>query len=347
MAKEKTRVDIVTKLRGRSAMQWVLGGGCCLVTMFLALLLFAVVMSLIFSSNNDLLPDQHIPIFDTRKPYGETLIPFTLKGGMIVIQARFGKQAIDGVFDTGCRELRWQNIDLPSQSLHRTTTDYDRDSNTVPAEWQQVSSLKLGDYEIKDICALKLDTKQQMLTQAGEEPIQVVLGNRVFAHTVVTIDYQKQVIIVRRPDYDFTRHQDQTHGVMLEFTPCQTANSAPLYIVVASQVASIPVHGMIDTAHNGANLIIDQDLRNRLTDLPYNTIYGNGNEWWWTCHVTELTQPIPWAVGEVCGCSPAMVLKGYSKLVGFDANSGYEVLKNSRITIDYDRHKILLEPYQN
>jgi hypothetical protein len=339
--------DTATNLRGRPAMRWVLGGGCCLLTMLLGLFLFAFVMTLIYSSNNDLPPDLHIPVFDTRRPYGETLVPFTLKSGLIVIQASFGKQKIDCVFDTGSRELTWQNIDLPSQPLHRTTTDYDRYSNVVPAEWQKVSSLKLGDYETKDICALKLYTKQQALIQAGEEPIQVVLGNRVFAHTIVTIDYKKQVLIVRRPDYDLSHYADQTHGTLLDFTSCQTARDAPLYIVVGALVAGISVQGMIDTGHHSSSFAIDQGLRNRLTSLPYNEPYGNGNERWWTCPVTELTQPIRWSLGNISGCSPAKVLNGYSKLVGFDANFGYEVLKNSRITIDYDRHKILLEPYQN
>ncbi len=57
--------------------------------------------------------------------------------------------------------------------------------------------------------------------------------------------------------------------------------------------------------------------------------------------VTEVTRPVQWALNNIKGECSGWVM---SMRPEWQALAGYEVLKDYRITIDYTRRKLLLEP---
>ena len=181
---------------------------------------------------------------------------------------------------------------------------------------------------------------------------QCLLGNSIFSSIVVTIDYRLRSITFRNASYN---PADQNHLPVTYSFPFYWASdtvSAKHFglIVVLGTISGQPATLALDTGWSSDVMSIRQSAYHRLfpsststrRDRSLLTAFGQAKG----VYVPDL----------VCGLrsddphhpdlkfhQPALVTADQND--GVDAIWGYAVLKDYRVTIDYPRQRVFLEPY--
>ena len=65
-----------------------------------------------------------------------------------------------------------------------------------------LSSVKIGDYELKNINTVALDVPEAKAEEQGSMDRIPTLGMDAFRNVVLTIDYQSHELLLRNRDYD-------------------------------------------------------------------------------------------------------------------------------------------------
>ena len=291
-------------------------------------------------SQNDRLNDlaaHSRTVLTSRKKDGEVRIPFTLRDGGIHLKMVWAGRPVEALLDTGSAFVDWP------QSLHLTSTstaipqDDDMAAGVVAhGEWMVLSSIKAGGCEWRNMLTVasgEMKRSGPSKTVTSPEPL---LGAPAFRGTVLTIDYQKKEIIIRGASYDITRLPHHSHDLLL--TPEWVDGWLP---VLKGRLADHPARFALDSGCGG--VVITTRFANRLPLSSFGsdtTAKINGVQ----VHIRGLkyisgaVAGIPFREDEV----PVVDLPVWTHS---DALAGTAFLERFRVTIDYTRHKVLLEPY--
>ena len=275
------------------------------------------------------------------RTYGEVEVPFTLHKGQIFVQADFAGVPLTCLVDTGVRDIVMQNADVPHLYSNGIVNYFGSNGGSYRAEWVTLSHIRLGDYELSQPTAVSWPLSAPAFGYTLEGfPIFATLGNRAFKDIVLTIDYGQRKLILHRPDYDITRQPHDLGSCLLDYTPGgNNVAWAPEYLSVGSRIEGHPINLVLDTGHCGASILLAPEFR-ELLEVPQGTM----PQWNYNISgksVTEVTRPVRWSLNNIKGECPGWIMAMRPE---WQALAGYEVLRNYRLTIDYTRRKLLLEP---
>lgn len=276
---------------------------------------------------------------DSQQKYKEVRVPFTQERGFIYVQALWAGKPVKCVLDTGASYISWpQPLGLAAAPIgKRVQTLGIGGGYRVLGEWVLAPSIQLGDFKLRNILTISKSIVEkangQKISVAQAEGIQeIILGNYVFQNVVLTLDYQKQEVILRDSDYDITRIP-RLHSYLLDLF---WIDGKP---VMQGQLADHPARFMIDTGNDGIAI-------NSAFAQKYLSTYPRTNSTAEIAYGVINTEEIPSVNGNIGGIKFST---GTLTIVPLDSKTdvliGTPFLKNFRVTIDYSRSKILLEPY--
>lgn len=271
-------------------------------------------------------------------PYHKVVIPFRLLQNQIIASVRLNKQAASCLIDTGSRDIEWAELKLTGiESPH--TYSMIQGGQVKTAKGIYLKSVELGALTLNNAYSIRMHTRQP-------QSVFVAIGNYAFQKLVLTIDYQRQSLILRDASYDITRLSLASRDALVDiaYEPGFAAYSAfgPARIFVKMQIEGQPALMFVDTGHYGG-ILLSPEFRRRLAHLPADQrlpppFMGIGN----TVIIAQTARPLHWKLSNLSGQTSGGVVDR-RMIPEADALMGNEVLKDYRVTIDYTRKKMLLE----
>lgn len=209
-----------------------------------------------------------LPYHEVRVPFREVRVPFrTNAGGDIIIKALPGGKPVSCIVDTGAENTVWaKSLSVKSRRTKKTELLEDAVGNRIPGRRVHVASLKLGDYEVRNLSGTEINDQ----TAAGRKGLprsrsEVLLGNEAFDRVVLTIDYEKKGLLLREPDYDLTKQKRDSQALRQKFEWSQGTEGFP---VIPCRIGTQVVRFGIDTAWAGKEIgITRRTLALRLPSL--------------------------------------------------------------------------------
>ena len=274
----------------------------------------------------------------SNRPYHEVRVSFRGRNGWIDLTASSSGKAIDCILDTGDAFATWpQALSLASTDAHFHYTQFTPYSYTRPrsASWRMLTDLKLGDYEMQDCASLAYDADTGDARQSRDA---LIIGYPALARIVLTIDYRKQELLFRDKTYDLT-HLPAGPGIYLLNMAANPEDVHRRYRqpIVQGTIAGQRVNLILDTGLSWGGVVLANP---KLISAIQQSVHGRMLRSWTT---GRGTLPVtPWSIGNLAGQAPINLMPNFVSHHA-DGVVGYEVLRNYRITIDYERQKILLE----
>ena len=244
------------------------------------------------------------------------------------------------IVDTGCSGILWSSwLHLTGQRTGVQASIGDAAGNTATVQEAMLDSVQIGGLELRHIpsCAVTVGH-----SEGGNYPI---LGNSMFAHTVLTIDYVRQELIIRPSVENSTPTGVRDLRHIMNFQWISPDGLGGLGVpCVRGSVMSLPANITIDTGwvDNSVGLTsgfykqlrphLEADhIRSHKVITYFLLGMGNG----------VAIPYVSWSLGGIIGTNPAVVV---DTLHGKDqATVGLEFLKSYRTTIDYPQQKLWFE----
>lgn len=278
------------------------------------------------------------------------IIPFQLKNNLISVYAEFAHRKKECIIDTGSAAILWpQDAGLPARKTLSWGYAKDALGNQVKLTEYTVGSVKIGNYELLGVPTLAVSGDSSSSRSYPDLRRVCDLGNSAFSETIMTIDYKKRILILQSSSYDPIQHCSKRCFVF----PFQWKSRVPGasnfgYLVIAAKTLGHPLSIVVDTGDSSpATTLTDSYAKAHLSEKKLNrnwsqkTAFGETKADW----LPSLKIFVPNARSKPPGLvisQPAVILPDQHD--GADAIIGYAVLKDYRVTIDYPRQKILLEP---
>jgi predicted aspartyl protease len=275
---------------------------------------------------------------------GAVYIPFKLKNNCIYTKAVVGDRTVDCMVDTGADWILWpSSLGLKGRRTgEQTVINAINDMHGI-ANIVIIPSIRLGDYEILNARTFSSVLPNMRSTSHSSPSKQMDfpwsftgVGNEVFRDRVLTIDYEKQMIVLREKTYDITKKRLRPTDRLLNFTWAKTAGDQIGRPVVEGKMEGRSIHIMLDTCVGGVAIS---------TDL-YRSIGGN-RKLVKTQFSTHLGPTKGNNVNKMIGSIAGIMFGGEFGVCDFnvplEAAVGGAFLKHFRVTFDYARNKVLLE----
>jgi hypothetical protein len=288
--------------------------------------------------------DKQVIVLDSQAPYSAVHIPFTLQDGHIYVHALFDGKPRQCMVDTGTNGIMAiKGTGIQGRATGHIVKSLNLDGPDTFGQEIMLHNLQLGSYELQNVSISLMPTPVNP-DNALSDGVPL-LGDDAFSQIVLTIDYARRELILRQPQYDFTAQRNAPNSVVLDFNgnkygrdfPCVagTLRGKPStfvldtgfandYIAVAPQAGAgaVSVHGL-------------KPLGRKWVRTSYALLYLN------QVNCTLFTSPYGRKSCLAFQC-PAVVFPNIQGRYG--ASVGIEILKRFRITIDYPRRRMLLEP---
>ena len=270
--------------------------------------------------------------------YHEVDLPFLRDTGHIEVTAISAGEAVSCILDTGGELALWpQSLPLASSDAHLHYSDFTPYSPLLPrdANWRILSDINFGNYELQNCAGVAYDAKSSDPKSFNKT---LIMGYPALAQIVLTIDYHKQKLVFRDKSYDVTHLVTRSQSYLLDMVPSPKESlgyrRSPL---IAGTVAGYPVRLILDTGMAAGGIV--------LANPKLISVIGKSTGEKLLVNKATGGKALPdtlWSLGNLIDQSPIDLMPG---LVEGDADGviGSEVLRNFRITIDYGRHKVLLE----
>lgn len=292
-------------------------------------------------------------------PAGEAHVPLVVKhGGVFVMASLNGTQTLCKI-DTGSDTVQWHR-DLHCAGVLTGERGQTSDPQKGSADAMVVilPRIQIGTFTLTGLPTMMQDTYTGLFssTQERHGDTTPLLGNPLFALTVLTLDYQNKALTIHPPTYNFqtelrhpgdrilqmgwTSHSEDSEGEQQLFG----------WPTFRARVQGKPFWCVFDSGWEGPELGITEALLRSLpaqkqaprTLVPQNFQHGS-----YTVPQLENLQfqapvLVPTHVPAVRLSSKTIVLKS---LGGGNGTVGTYLMERYRITIDYQRGRILLEPY--
>ncbi len=271
-----------------------------------------------------------VAVLNSRAPYQAVRIPFTLPFGpfgKIYVRASLNGTPIESMVDTGTDCILIPHSMEASGAATGETVKFMGIDGPAGQDRQIVlPSLRLGGYELRQASAW---VKPADTIQSGVSADTPVLGDDAFRHIVLTIDYAHRVLVLRQSRYDFTSGGDTHDGFVMDISqeadmPC-----------VAGTLRGKPARLLLDTGLSGGSIGLTKQAGGGATPAYL--------------HLNNINCTLSGTVG---GMKRPMKIEGPGEVFpGFDKSGegasvdlGAAFLSQFRVTIDYPRRRILLEP---
>ena len=197
-----------------------------------------------------------------------------------------------------------------------------------------------------------------VLEDAGQQPL---LGNTAFVQTVLTVDYKKAQLIIRPPQYDFLRQPRKPGDRVLEmgwtchYSDEDWRKSCYGTPAIEATLGSAPFWCTLDTGAGGSEICLTQALventpfikqkRHDVSSLNATSSSAQVERLYnlnvkFPCLVPRRIPPVALSLNGLV--TPTLK----SDPAGGIGVIGFPLMQRYRITIDYGRGRILLEPYQ-
>ena len=275
------------------------------------------------------------------RPYHEVRVPFRGGGGWIDLTANSSGKAIDCILDTGDAFATLpQALSLASTDAKFHYTQFMPYSYTRPrpASWRMLTELKFGDYEMQDCPSIAYEADSG---DAERSRRTLIIGYPALARIVLTIDYEKQELLFRDRTYDVTRRPPSPGAYLLNMAVNpEDVHEGYHQPIVEGTIAGHKVHLILDTGLAwGGVALAEPKLIASLQQAAHDRLLVSLTAG--TTDVKILPDTL-WSVGGLVDQAPIDFMPGFVS-GSADGALGYEILRNYRITIDYERQKILLE----
>jgi len=274
----------------------------------------------------------------------EIHVPFQLSSsGNIVITARINGKLVRCWIDTGCSDILWDSkLALTNRRTGLQTSAHDGGNHTVGLQEAILDRVEIGGLKLRQM------PSEAVVSEASQMNSVIILGNSVFSHTVLTIDYAKRELVIRSssPKQKLLAQRDGDH--ILDFSwrvPNARGRFGSPYI--RGSVMSLPANIMVDTGWGGggptlalSRIFYDRVLPN-LKRSRNKTGQAVGGWTFGTSQITTLSR-ISWSFGGIEMTSSACILEGIPPEE--QAILGYDILRHFKTTIDYPHQKIRFQP---
>lgn len=317
--------------------------------LLLALLLNISIYNLSFMQKK---PVMHVSLMSS-KPYKMTMIPFKIDGGQIIVTTQIGNENIKCLVDTGVGPIFWQSLNLRissnlgvEQSYYPYTGVHLYEANRVV-----LKQISLGDYRMQNIDTLYFPNPHAptLVQTANGHGYQMILGNKAFRDIVLTIDYAHNALILHSPEFDITKNRLLPTDILLNIDYDKESENYPDYpcrIFASGILEGRTVKFFLDTGYYSDEISINIGTRNKFDRVPPIIVLNNPINGISGVRMTsKTTTPLKWSIGTYKGYDIALMTED-SLIPEDQVILGWRQLKNFRITIDYKRKKLLLQPYE-
>ena len=290
---------------------------------------------------------------------GEAHVPLVVKhGGVFVVASLNGTQTLCKI-DTGSDTVQWhRNLHCAGVLTGERGQTSDPQKGSADAEVVILPHIQIGTFTLTGLPTMMQDTYTGLFspTQERDGDTTPLLGNPLFALTVLTIDYRHRVLTIRPPTHNFqteprhygdrilqlgwTSHSEDSEGEQQLFG----------WPTFRARVEGKPFWCVFDSGWEGPELGITETLLQSFpmqrqaprTPVPQNFQHGS-----YTVPQLKGLQfqaPViaPAHAPPLCLQSKTIIVKS---LGGGDGIVGTYLMERYRITLDYQRRCILLEPY--
>ncbi len=289
----------------------------------------------------------------------EATVPLIEKNGGIFVTASLNGQKQICKIDTGGDTVNWiRDLHIDGEMTQERGQACDALNNCVSSATVKLPRIQIESYKVTDFPTEMLDSNGGLFSSTLVLPRDdtPTLGNALFCLTVTTIDYQHKTLTIRPPTYDFTKQARRQEDKILQMGWTSYINDSPArqqvfgWPVIRARVCGKPFWCVIDTGWEGQELGITKEFfqqLSRLRQVPRREVLGN-----WAYSSGRVPQ-LDYLRFQVAALSPRVepvALEGRGWIVdsigGGRGIIGTNLMERYRITIDYQRRRVLLEPYQ-
>ena len=147
----------------------------------------------VISGSLPLPPPQTTAFHITGRQTG-THVPFTLDSGSIVVDALINGKPEKCFVDTGCSSVLWNSrLHLTDQRTGIQSSISDAGGHTLSVQEALLTRVQIGGLDLHNVIS------NAVTSSSFEARMRPVLGDSVFAGTVLTIDYHQQELIIQPP----------------------------------------------------------------------------------------------------------------------------------------------------
>ena len=298
-------------------------------------------------------------VLHSTEPYQAVYIPFTLRAGTIVVPVTVAGKTLPWVLDTGASDTIWVAspliADTPGKGFGASQ---DASGKSHIATTATIARMEIGGYERRQVGGAVMHLTRAEAATVEAKGVPRLLSNTVFAGVVLTIDYAKRELIVRSPDYDPATEASGRGEYAFDFRPLALDSHGNYgWAAVEVLIAGKPLTLAVDTGFSAEKYGIALWQKSYTSLLPALKAQPGFREDKGIANTTTLagtarqtfttTSPVPFLIGKAqTGLSPfraSLLIMGTS-LPLVDGILGWSVLRDYRVTFDYPRHKLLLEP---
>ncbi len=289
----------------------------------------------------------------------EARVPLIKHGSKLFVKAWLNGQEELCRIDTGASSVGWpRELHIQGRLTSQRGQSRDPLGGSVHTQTIVLPHIRIGSYEIDNLPTEMSDTDSSLFSPpqrsyANEEPN---LGNPVFVMSVLTIDYKNAVLVIRPPQYDFTRQHRRSGDRMLEmgwttdYSDKDWESNLYGWPAVRVALAGASFWCTLDTGWAGPELGLTDDLvkhnpsfKQAKHDLSqFNAAHSSAQVE--RLHDLNVRLPCLWPPH----ANPiSLTTDGFvtPTLYGGEGVIGLALMERYRITIDYGRGRVLLELY--
>lgn len=315
-------------------------------------MLFALVLGYNYSTEPEtgVLPSPLPSLDKVRFKDSAKHIPVAIRNGSIFVKARFNNQMIEGMLDTGCNELVWpDHLLIKGRQTKFSTTINDTNNVYQLARETVIGNITIGGYTVENFPTYEII--ETGVHQDGTAQQNLIIGNSFFLNSALTIDYHKSTILVRPSGVRIEDSNSNSTQYKTRFEWLPDARSQRVGVpAIRGRVNGKSALIEIDTGWNEKNVAVSNHLWDTIPVFKSSStkivklkaaLSTVGVQ-----HVSKAKIQIPVHVGrnEVFVTIITPAVKSNSATKGADAVIGSAFLENFRVTIDYPRQEIFLEP---
>ena len=288
----------------------------------------------------------------------EVTVPLVEKNGGIFVMASLNGQRQLCQIDTGGPAVNWlRELHIVGEMTQERGRDQDAMGNSISSVTVKLPQIQIGSYKVMDMPTEMLDNDNGLFAPAAAPVPDGIpsLGNDLFRLAVITIDYQRKTLIIHPASYDLTKQRRRPGDKILQMGWTSHRNDSPArqqlfgWPVIRARVCGKPFWCVIDTGWEEQELGIKKDFFQQLPlSLPNPPQVAVGHFAYGIGSVPQI-EHLSFQIAALTPPNSSIMLNGKGWIVpslsGGEGIVGTSLMQQFRITLDYSRRRVLLEPY--